>query len=443
MAKNRKIQDYDGLYAFLRHYVDFIVKMSYRKVQYNGLEKVPQDGAVIFAPNHTNALMDALIILAMDQKPKVFVARADIFKNPTLAKIFTFLKIMPIMRMRDGIDEVKKNNKTIEKAADVLKDKVPFCIFPEGQHQAKHSAQPLSKGIFRIAFQAQELMPGTPLYIVPVGIQYGNFFRFRSTVNMNIGDAINVTEFVKENADKTPQEHMNIMREILAEKMKSLIMYIPNDEDYDATYEICAACMRPQRKRLLSSVPKGSIHPKLAQFEANNITRNTVFRLKEQEPQKAAELIKLGNQASRIRVRQKISLSSLTSKFPLPVRILRILLFLVTLPYTIPASILTLPSAGLCNLIFRKLKDYAFRNSIRFMMMLIVWPILLVIYWTVTFCTLPWEWALVCAALMVPAPVIAQELVRLVRLEVSDLKLLFNKKLRNIYAKIREIVLNN
>ena len=443
MAKNRKIQDYDGLYAFLRHYVDFIVKMSYRKVQYNGLEKVPQDGAVIFAPNHTNALMDALIILAMDQKPKVFVARADIFKNPTLAKIFTFLKIMPIMRMRDGIDEVKKNNKTIEKAADVLKDKVPFCIFPEGQHQAKHSAQPLSKGIFRIAFQAQELMPDTPLYIVPVGIQYGNFFRFRSTVNMNIGDAINVTGFVKENADKTPQEHMNIMREILAEKMKSLIMYIPNDEDYDATYEICAACMRPQRKRLLSSVPKGSIHPKLAQFEANNITRNTVFRLKEQEPQKAAELIKLGNQASRIRVRQKISLSSLTSKFPLPVRILRILLFLVTLPYTIPASILTLPSAGLCNLIFRKLKDYAFRNSIRFMMMLIVWPILLIIYWTVAFCILPWEWALACAILMVPAPVIAQECVRLIRLEVSDIKLLFNKKLRKTYAKIQEIVLNN
>jgi 1-acyl-sn-glycerol-3-phosphate acyltransferase len=116
----------------------------------------------------------------MDKKPKVYVARADIFKNPTLAKIFTFLKIMPIMRMRDGINEVKKNDKTIEKAVDVLKDKVPFCIFPEGQHQAKHSAQPLSKGIFRIAFQAQELMPGQPLYIVPVGIQYGNFFRFRS-----------------------------------------------------------------------------------------------------------------------------------------------------------------------------------------------------------------------------------------------------------------------
>ena len=443
MAKKRKIQDYDGLYAFLRHYVDFILKMSYRKVNYTGLENVPQDGAVIFAPNHTNALMDALLILAMDKKPKVFVARADIFKNPTLAKIFTFLKIMPIMRMRDGIDEVKKNNKTIEKAVDVLKDKVPFCIFPEGQHQAKHSAQPLSKGIFRIAFQAQELMPDQPLYIVPVGIQYGNFFRFRSTVNVKIGQAINVTEFVNTHTENTPQEQMNIMREILAEKMKSLIMYIPNDEDYDATYEICAACMRPQRKRLLASVAKGSIHPKLAQFEANNITKNTVQRLKAQEPQKGEELIKLGNKASRMRVKQKISLSSLTSKFPLPVRILRILVFLVTLPYTVPASILTLPNAGLCNIAFRLLKDYAFRNSVRFLVNLVVWPLLLIIYWIVAFCILPWETALVCALLMIPAPVVAQEFVRLIRLEVSDIKLLFNKKLRKTYTKIQEIVLNN
>ena len=92
MGKKKKIQDYDSLYAFLRHYVDFSLRVSYRKINYNGLENIPQDGAVIFAPNHTNALMDALVILALDTRPKVFVARADIFKNPTLAKIFTFLK---------------------------------------------------------------------------------------------------------------------------------------------------------------------------------------------------------------------------------------------------------------------------------------------------------------------------------------------------------------
>ena len=438
----KKIQDHDGLYAFLRHYVDFVLKMSYRKVNYNGTEKVPQDGAVIFAPNHTNALMDALLILAMDRKPKVYVARADIFKNPTLAKIFTFLKIMPIMRMRDGISEVKKNDKTIEKSVDVLRDKVPFCIFPEGQHQAKHSAQPLSKGIFRIAFQAQELMPDMPLYIVPVGLQYGNFFRFRSTINVNIGDPINVKEFQENNSSMTPQEQMNKIKDVLAERMKSLIMYIPNDENYEATYEICAASMRPQRNRFLASVPKGSINPKLAQFKANNITCSTVAKLKEEEPETAAKLLKLGKEAYKMRTKQNISLSSLTSRFPYWVRLLRFLLFLVTIPYCVTASILALPCVLLCKMAFRLLKDYAFRNSIRFLVNLVLWPILVLIYTSIAFATMPWELALPATFLFIPAPIVAQEMWRLFRLEVSDIKLLLDKKLRNKYKQIQKIILS-
>ena len=155
MGKRRKLQENDWLYNLLNKYVSFSLKRSYRCVKYVGIERIPKDGAVILAPNHTGTLMDALVILAMNSDPKVFIARADIFRNPKLAKLFRFFKMMPIMRMRDGIEEVKKNNKTIEIAADVLKDKVPLCIFPEGTHQAKYSMLPLSKGIFRIALQAK------------------------------------------------------------------------------------------------------------------------------------------------------------------------------------------------------------------------------------------------------------------------------------------------
>ena len=179
MAK--KIQDNDWRYNLLKAIVDRFIKSSYRKIEYSGMERIPGDGAVIFAPNHTGTLMDAMVMLSIDSKPKVFVARADIFKNPKLAKLFRFFKMLPIMRMRDGMDEVKKNNRTIEQAVDVLKDRIPFCIFPEGTHQTKHSLLPLTKGIFRIALQAKEFMPDTPLYIVPVGITYGSFWRYRAS----------------------------------------------------------------------------------------------------------------------------------------------------------------------------------------------------------------------------------------------------------------------
>ena len=272
--ENRKIQDFDGIYAFLRHYVDFMLRMAYRRIKYVGLEKVPADGAVIYAPNHTNALMDALVILAMDRKQKVFVARADIFRNPKVAKILRFLKIMPIMRIRDGMDEVRKNTEIIHKSVDVLLDKVPFCILPEGRHQAKHSLLPLSKGIFRIALEAEELMDGRlPLYIVPVGLEYGNFFRFRSTVLVQTGEPINVSAFLKEHKQLTQPEVMNLMKDELTERMKEVILYIPDDEYYDATLDTCAAVINQQVDSWRKEHPGARRHALTTRFAANKMTR--------------------------------------------------------------------------------------------------------------------------------------------------------------------------
>ena len=271
--QQRKIQDYDPWYARLRRYVDFLLKCSYREIRYVGTERIPKDGAVIYAPNHTNALMDALVVLAMDRQPKVFVARADIFKNPTLAKIFHFLKIMPIMRIRDGFNEVKKNNETIEKAAEVLRDKVPFCIFPEGQHLAKHSALPLSKGIFRIALQAQEQLHEVPLYIVPVSLHYGNFFRFRSTVLVQIGHPIPVKEFMEEHRALSPQEQINLLKDLQKEfgitylfishdlsvvryiSDRICVMYLGNVVELGTAQTLFEDPRHPYTVALLSSIP--------------------------------------------------------------------------------------------------------------------------------------------------------------------------------------------
>ena len=441
MAKNKKIQDYDFLYALLRHYVDSSLKRSYRHIKYSGTEKIPQDGAVIYAPNHTNALMDALVVLALDRKAKVFVARADIFRNRTLAKIFKFLKIMPIMRLRDGIDEVKKNNKTIEKSVDVLKDKVPFCIFPEGQHQAKYSMQILSKGIFRIAFQAQELMPDVPLYIVPLGVLYGNFFRFRSTVHVQVGDPINVREFLAEHDGECAQEQMTTMREILAKRMKAATLYIPNDEDYEATCEVCAAAVDEQIEEIKAN--NSGINKLKARFEANQKTAKYVEQLKENDPEKAEKLLALGRKAAKMRKKRKISLASVVNKCPVLSRLLCWLLLFVTLPYCLAMLILSLPLCLASNVVCQKLiKDPAFRNSVRYVIKLVLWPLLMLIYIIVAFVILPWQWALLIVLITLPAPAVAQDVWRLVRLTVSDTKLLADEKLRGLYSEIRKTIFN-
>ncbi|MBQ1173945.1 MAG: 1-acyl-sn-glycerol-3-phosphate acyltransferase, partial [Alistipes sp.] len=383
------------------------------------------------------------VVLGMDHSPKVFVARADIFRNPKIAKILKWLKIMPIMRMRDGYEEVKKNNETIERAVDVLRDRVPFCIFPEGTHQTKYSSLPLAKGIFRIAFQAQELMPDMPLYIVPVGIRYGSFFRFRSTVRVQIGEPINVGRFIKEHSDLAPAEQMTAIRELLTERIHNSIFYIPNDEDYEAMYEICATVVKHQTKNCKFVVDGKRLRGMDAHFEANNRTVREVMRLKESNPEVAAELLQLGKEAYEMRTQQSISLKSVSAKNGLASRIMQMFFFILKLPYTIPASILTLPMVAVVKFLFTKIKDHAFRNSIRFLINLVLWPILMIIYAAVAYSLLPWEWALPITLALLPAPIVAQETWRMLRLFKSDIKLHNNNNLRDKYKKIRTLFLQN
>lgn len=221
-----KIQDRDRLYAFLRPYVDWMFRRSYRRFEYVGKEHIPTDGAVIFAPNHTNALCDAMAILGIDHRQKVFVARADIFKDPKKAKILNWLKIMPISRVRDGLDEVRHNDETINKAVDTLRDGVPFCIFAEGTHHPDRTILPLSKGIFRIALQANDTFgKQKPVYIVPVGIEYGDYFHLWNSVRVTIGEPINVTARVESRELKVESYPQQILalREELTERMKGLV----------------------------------------------------------------------------------------------------------------------------------------------------------------------------------------------------------------------------
>lgn len=438
--KEKKIQDYDWLYSTLRYYVDLVLKLSYRNVRYVGTENIPQNGAIIYAPNHTNALMDALVILAMDRKAKVFVARADIFKNPTLAKLFRFLKILPIMRMRDGIDEVRRNDQTISQAVDVLRDQVPFCIFPEGTHQAKYSSLPLSKGIFRIAFQAQEMMTDMPLWIVPVGIRYGSFFRFRSTVRVQIGDPINVREFMEDHSDYPQQIQINLAKDMLTERMKSSILYIPDDENYEAIYEICAAVSMRQSRTVKSYSENAHLHELDAHFKANNTTVWQVRHLQDSDPEKAARLLELGREASQIRRSKRISLSSVAIKYPFWSRVLKLLVLILLSPYCLTVSIFTLPIKAVCGYLFTKMKDYAFRNSVRYLVNLVLWPVLMIIYSIITYIVLPWQWALPVTLLLLPAPIVAHEMWRLARLAISDIKLLFDGNLRRKYREIRKII---
>ena len=234
-----KIWEKNRLYSFLRPYVDACTRASYRRLSVSG--ELPEEGAVIIAPNHTSTLMDALVILQSRRKPTVFGARADIFRKPAVARILRFLRIVPMARLRDGSQSVLHNLETFVEVDDVLANGVPFCMFAEGRHRPMHSLLPVGKGIARIAFaSARERQT----YIVPTGIDHGSFFRYRRPCKVTFGEPVDVNAFLQAHEHDSEAETYQEFRRVLFRRISSLITYLPDDENYEARWEE----IRPKRK---------------------------------------------------------------------------------------------------------------------------------------------------------------------------------------------------
>ncbi|MBO7278522.1 MAG: 1-acyl-sn-glycerol-3-phosphate acyltransferase [Bacteroidales bacterium] len=438
MKPAKKIQDSSKLYTWLRHYVDWSLIHAYREHEIVGLENIPENTSIILAPNHSNALMDALIVLSMNEPYKVFVARADMFRVRILAKILTFLKIMPIMRIRDGVDEVKKNQETIDKSVSVLEDGVPFCILPEGTHRPQHSLLPLGKGIFRIGLQAQELLGDKrDVCIVPVGIEYGNYYRYRSTVFIQVGEPINLREQQKAHPELQPAELTNLLRQKLTKAMQQLILYLPANERYDASHELVTLVSETTQDEMRNEGFVGSkLHcrVKASQRIAKNITSWS-----ESQPQKMEELLQLCQEIHDSRMQHKISCATTSARRPWCKHLPNYLLSLICAPYLLVCLLAQAPIAGIGKILLGLFKDRAFHNSIRLVLNLIFWPLMMLIYGILLFCNLPWEWALVAFTALTPFPIFAQDAFRTLRLLVSDWKLTCNKGLRQAICKAREL----
>ena len=208
-------------------YVNLTTRSCFRSIRIEGKERIPQDGAVILAPNHCAALMDPLLALVLfDGKPVVVGARSDIFANPKVAKVLRWLRILPIARERNGLSEVAKNFDTFKEIIDCLDHEVPFCLYPEGTHNPEREMLPVKKGIFRIAKMAADKL-GKKVYVVPMGLDYEYFFRTQGRVAIRIGEPMNMTERFAAAADRPEGDVYRDLCTELHDRILSLIGRLP------------------------------------------------------------------------------------------------------------------------------------------------------------------------------------------------------------------------
>ncbi|MBO4268513.1 MAG: 1-acyl-sn-glycerol-3-phosphate acyltransferase [Bacteroidaceae bacterium] len=427
-----KIQDGNFRYFFLKVFVDWAVKSSYRKYQVEGLVNIPSHGYTIWASNHTNALMDALVLLSSTRKQKVFMARADIFRKKSAVKWLTFLKVMPIYRIRDGIEAVKRNDEVIAQATDILMDKVPLVLFPEATHRPRHSLLKLSKGIFHIAGSVYEHSGKEQVYIQPIGIEYGDYFRFRSTVLVRFGEPLDISGLIRENAGEPWPVLMLKLRGMLTERLAGLIAYLPDDEDYDAMWEY-VKLKAADRKVFAGTLSKVEAE---TGRKLNGLMRNQavdrsliseVLAMRESEPEAAAELFRKTDSLRLWRIQNGISVFSIADEKGWGKILVKCLMALAGLPYYLfsglVSSLIWIPTV----VILGRVQDDAFYNTARFGTRFGLSIISFIIWCAVYFIFLPWKWALAALILSLPALRYIYGYGSFVRRLLSDLRWKFRK----------------
>lgn len=428
----KHIYDKDILYDLLRPIVDWCVKHSYRKVEVKGKENIPSDGAVIIAPNHCNTLMDALVVLRAFDNESVFGARADLFNKPFIAKLMYFVRILPMVRQRDGLRNVLKNNETQEVIVEILENKVRFCMYPEGKHRPAHSLQALGKGTFRAALAANSKFgEKMPVYIVPAGIEYGDYFRYRSTSLLTFGEPINVTEFVKELDTENDVQMIEPLRKELSARMSKLITFLKDDENLYKKWALTK----------MLAIDKGldygnfgtSLYKSMLE---NRAIASNIDNACEEKAAKMADLLEKVESFEKKRKKKGMSIYSFTKKNT-PLRAVeKTFAALVGLPYYIFSAIVSSPMWLTYYLLKSKTRDKAFHNTVGFGVKLGLGLVLYPIYTALAFCFMDWPYALATLLLSIPSYSYFFDYNEGLRRFVSDIKVLTDKKMRGFYKDI-------
>ncbi|NVO10941.1 MAG: 1-acyl-sn-glycerol-3-phosphate acyltransferase [Bacteroidales bacterium] len=377
-----RIEQWSLGYHLLKSYHDFFFKI-YFNTTVVGIKDIPFDKSLIFAANHQNSLIDALAVLSARRWQLVYLARADVFKTSTLRKILTFLKILPVYRIRDGYQNLQLNDDVFRKTLDVLRIHRGIGILPEGNHFGQRRLRPLKKGIARIAFQAEDACEGKlNIHIIPVGLNYSNYVNFRSKMLIRFGKPIDISKYLDLYRQNTALAY-NALIEELEVGMKAEMIQI-DDEAYYDEYEMLREIFTPAYIKA-KKLPK---HQN-SRFEVDKKMIAAVDKIKTNSPGQFQSLMDEVRSCSKLISETGLSSNSIQAKgLKLWGLLIKLPVLLITLPLFVYGFVNNIIPIAVTKKASNKIKDVQFISSIRLVVGMFIFPIMFIIqtlvFWAIS-----------------------------------------------------------
>ena len=213
------------LYSILKVIVRLAAKIFCRKIVINDRELLKEKGPMILACNHPNSFLDAVIMDILFKQPLWSLTRGDAFVGKTVNTILFKLKMLPVYRTREGVENLSGNYKTFDTCIELFRRGEIVLIFSEGLCVNEWHLRPLKKGTARLAYKC--IQENIPLKILPVGINYSSFTRFGKNLFINFGNLVSVDDFDRNLSDGAFHQVFN---NTLQQELKPLVYEIKNSD---------------------------------------------------------------------------------------------------------------------------------------------------------------------------------------------------------------------
>ena len=184
------------LYYWLKYMMRLVLTVYYRRRVFSGFDNIPAEGPIIFACNHPNSFLDAMIIGAFIKRETHFLARSDVFNSPLKLWILSQFKLIPIYRLQEGVENLDKNKVTFERCHAIFRKGGAVLMFSEGLCIQEMRLRPLKKGTARIALEYSK--DGAPLTIIPTGLNYLKPMTVREDIMISMDTPFNAADFAAE-----------------------------------------------------------------------------------------------------------------------------------------------------------------------------------------------------------------------------------------------------
>jgi glycerol-3-phosphate O-acyltransferase/dihydroxyacetone phosphate acyltransferase len=181
-----------------------LTHVFFRHVEIEGADNLPRHGPLLVLANHSNGLVDGLLLITTLRRYPRFLGKSTLFRIVPLRPFLKLAGVVPVYRRSDraepsaGSDE--RNEVTFATARELLAHGGVVALFPEGISHDQPALQPLRTGAARIALGAAD-EGTTPLATVAVGLVYDAKATFRSRALVRVGVPRPVTAWVDQYRD--------------------------------------------------------------------------------------------------------------------------------------------------------------------------------------------------------------------------------------------------